>query len=150
MERRVTRQQESVEIETIVTGKNRAEVGSDIWLARIFLLTLIGVGFASLLFGLLPENLALYPCPFHTITGIECPGCGMTRACIALARGDIGNAFQYNPFSLGLVLFAGGFALFPSDIRRCWQRLPHNIRTLTGWSMLILILGFWAHRIIIK
>ena len=27
-------------------------------------------------------------CPFHQLTGLFCPGCGITTACIALLRGD--------------------------------------------------------------
>ncbi len=36
------------------------------------------------------------PCLFHLITGLSCPGCGSTRAVLALLRLDIGEAFSYN------------------------------------------------------
>lgn len=36
------------------------------------------------------------PCLFHTITGLSCPGCGSTRAVLALLRLDIREAFCYN------------------------------------------------------
>jgi hypothetical protein len=42
-------------------------------------------------------------CPFKAITGIDCPGCGMTRAIISLIEGNPGNAFLYNPFSFFLL-----------------------------------------------
>lgn len=35
-------------------------------------------------------------CPFHTITGFLCPGCGITRVCMSLAEGDIARAYSYN------------------------------------------------------
>jgi hypothetical protein len=38
------------------------------------------------------------PCPFHSMTGFDCPGCGATRAVIALARGDVAAAFGHNAF----------------------------------------------------
>jgi hypothetical protein len=123
--------------------------GSDVWLARFFLLAVIGAGLVSLLSGASPESLAFWPCPFHLVTHMECPGCGMTRACIALARGDIGNALHYNPLSLGLVLFAAGFALAPRRMRRCWQALSRNTRLTCTWAMLVLVLGFWAYRIML-
>lgn len=28
------------------------------------------------------------PCPVHALTGLECPGCGITRMLAALSRGD--------------------------------------------------------------
>jgi len=43
-------------------------------------------------------------CPFRFLTGIPCPGCGMTRSFLAIARGDLSQAVFYNLF--GPVLFA--------------------------------------------
>lgn len=36
------------------------------------------------------------PCPFHFVTGLDCPGCGVTRMCIALLRGDFHAAYVFN------------------------------------------------------
>jgi len=44
------------------------------------------------------------PCPFRTLTGWWCPGCGLTRATHHLFRGDITQAFRYN--ALVLVVLA--------------------------------------------
>lgn len=41
-------------------------------------------------------------CPFRALTGLPCPGCGMTRAFLALGRLDIAEAFSQNPLSLPL------------------------------------------------
>jgi hypothetical protein len=38
------------------------------------------------------------PCPFRTLTGWWCPGCGLTRATHHLFRGDIAQALRYNVF----------------------------------------------------
>ena len=40
------------------------------------------------------------PCLFRTITGLMCPGCGMTHALAALSRGDISSAFHENLLSV--------------------------------------------------
>lgn len=37
------------------------------------------------------------PCIFRAALGIECPGCGTTRAWLAVLRGDLASAFAYNP-----------------------------------------------------
>lgn len=36
-------------------------------------------------------------CPIKFLTGISCPGCGMTRAYIALLHLDFKDAFYYHP-----------------------------------------------------
>ena len=36
-------------------------------------------------------------CPFRNLTGMPCPGCGMTRAWFALLRLNILAAFRYHP-----------------------------------------------------
>ena len=41
-------------------------------------------------------------CFFRKYTGLECPGCGMTRATYATLHGRIGDAFRLNP--VGMVL----------------------------------------------
>ena len=43
-------------------------------------------------------------CPFHAITGIPCPGCGMTRAMISLGQLKLEEAVEYNMFSLPLFI----------------------------------------------
>lgn len=37
------------------------------------------------------------PCLIKTLTGFECPGCGITRALQSLLRGDFNHAWQHNP-----------------------------------------------------
>lgn len=36
------------------------------------------------------------PCLFYQFTGLQCPGCGMTHAGMALLSGDWKAAFEYN------------------------------------------------------
>ncbi|MBR6558585.1 MAG: DUF2752 domain-containing protein [Clostridia bacterium] len=38
------------------------------------------------------------PCPIYSLTGYLCPGCGATRMCLAVLRGDIIAALKYNLF----------------------------------------------------
>ena len=54
-----------------------------------------------------------FPCLFHTLTGLYCPGCGGTRAIRSLLKGDLRMSFQYHP----LVLYAV-FILFLEMILR--------------------------------
>ena len=44
-------------------------------------------------------------CPVKYFLGIACPGCGMTRAWLAVLRLDFATAFAYHPlFSLGAII----------------------------------------------
>lgn len=36
-------------------------------------------------------------CVFYEITGLYCPGCGITRSILSLIDGNIYQAFRYNP-----------------------------------------------------
>lgn len=39
----------------------------------------------------------IIPCMFHTITGLYCPGCGVSRMIISIFKFDFYQAFRYNP-----------------------------------------------------
>jgi hypothetical protein len=50
-------------------------------------------------------------CPSRLLFGFSCPGCGMTRAVLALGRAEFGDAWRFHPLSFvlvgQLVLFTG-------------------------------------------
>jgi len=43
-------------------------------------------------------------CPFKVMTGLPCPGCGMTRSVVALLHGDATTSFYFHPLGVPLVL----------------------------------------------
>lgn len=55
------------------------------------------------------EGGVFLPCPFRTLTGWWCPGCGLTRATHHLFRGDLSEALRYNVLVVLVltVIFAG-------------------------------------------
>ena len=57
------------------------------------------------------------PCPFRLITGLKCPGCGITTMILALGRGDVGAALAANPFLLVTLPLPIGLVL-----RQAWLR----------------------------
>lgn len=49
-------------------------------------------------------------CPFATLTGLPCPGCGLLRASLALARGHVTESFRIHPLAV-LVLPVAAFGV---------------------------------------
>ena len=59
--------------------------------------------FSMYIFSQITNKILGTACPLIYIFDIPCPLCGMTRAHIALLKGDIELAFAYNPlFFLGI------------------------------------------------
>lgn len=72
----------------------------DQWLkVTLFPLTLI----LTLLNGSTQGESLGVPCLFDTLLGIECLGCGMTRALMEIWKGNLHASFHYH--SLGLIVF---------------------------------------------
>jgi len=71
---------------------------------------------------LLPSGGAGIPvCLFHSLTGLPCPGCGLTRAFSSLLHGQVGAAFAYHPFVfllLPLFVIMAAYNFFPAGARQ--------------------------------
>ena len=57
---------------------------------------LLGIAAAYLIF-VLCTGLGI-PCLFYEITGLKCPGCGISKMFISLVKLDVVSAFWHNPF----------------------------------------------------
>lgn len=82
-------------------------------------------------------------CPFELLTGIPCPGCGMTRAILCLIAGNPSDALLYNPFSFFLI------ALVTASIlpRRWLERTPTAVQAILPRAyavILALVITFWV------
>ena len=56
-----------------------------------------------------PTTAGFFPvCPLYYLTGIHCPGCGLTRGLHALFHGDVLTALDYNAM-LPVYLFIFGY-----------------------------------------
>ena len=73
---------------------------------RAVLVSIIGLGYA---FFVQKTGYAI-PCLFYKITGFYCPGCGVSRMCLALLKGNIKSAFYANQMimiCIPILLFIG-------------------------------------------
>lgn len=85
------------------------------WLPAVILATTF-LGIAIVVYFFNPATHHFYPeCQFHRLTGLNCPGCGMTRAVYALLHGEFLTALRDNAlFTMIPALLAlrgGWFAL---------------------------------------
>jgi len=54
-----------------------------------------------------PDGTGIQVCLFRALSGLPCPGCGLTRALSSLVQGHPAAAFDYHPFAfIVLPLFA--------------------------------------------
>ena len=83
----------------------------------------------------------LPPCPIHQAFGVLCPGCGGTRALLAVLHGDLRGAWQLNPLLLALAPF---FLLYAASTlhRGVAPRLPTSALSI----LLVLTLAFTIAR----
>lgn len=51
------------------------------------------------------RNFFYSSCPMVMFTGYPCPGCGLTRAGVALLRGDFALAFSIHPFIYAIAVW---------------------------------------------
>ena len=93
---------------------------------------------------------AVYPgCRFHEMTGLQCPGCGMTRATHHMLNGRIDKALYFNAFYVVVFPFA---ALWGVWWVRCWwlekplSARARRVNIRLGLLLLVVWLGFGVVR----
>jgi hypothetical protein len=92
------------------------------------------------------------PCPFYTITGLKCPGCGSLRAIYNLFNLEFVNAFNENPLliiSVPYLLLLFYFNLSSLKLKRDKKISNILFRKNAIIIALSIILGFWVIRNII-
>jgi hypothetical protein len=85
------------------------------------------------------------PCLFSTVTGIQCPACGMTRSVASIARGDLEASLAYHPIGILLAGSALAAILIPTRTLRAqaaisaaWTGLAPAARVGIGAGALLL------------
>jgi len=93
-----------------------------------------------------------WPCPVKAALGIPCPGCGLTRATVALLRGDFADSLRAHAFApvllVGLALMAVA-AVLPARRRDAFAGLVGRIERRTGVSYVLAaaLLLYWSVRL---
>lgn len=111
-----------------------------------------------------PASSALFPkCPFHLLTGLECPGCGSQRAIHSLLNGDMRAAVHYNLLLVLAIPYLGLLAalemirhiLLPVNVpEKIKSKVSRGISKAVAilyhgraaWIVLTVVLLFWLLR----
>lgn len=94
-----------------------------------------------------PETPGHYPtCPFLSVTGLYCPGCGSLRALHALTHGDLATAVERNVLAVAAVPLLGVLWLLWAG--RATAGRPAGTRSPVAalWALLGLVVAFWVLR----
>lgn len=92
----------------------------------------------ALLYKVDPSAHTLWLCPVNILTGLQCAGCGMTRAAHELLHGNVEQAFHFNVLSvivLPLVVVASSRYVYA-----WWQgKSPAPVQLPRGVEMTALV-----------
>lgn len=75
------------------------------------------------------------PCVFRLLTGLQCPGCGMTHAISSLLRGNIQLALHYNILSITLVPILALYLTY-----KLYQFLQKGNEDFSLWEIVFLMI----------
>ena len=117
--------------------------------------SLLVATFAAIFSGIVAFRLPF--CPLASVLGVPCPGCGLTRATLALAHGDLHHALELHPLVFVLApLFLGAMCSAAIGYIRGPRRLPGTAparvwlasRAVTVLASVLMLatLGVWGAR----
>lgn len=91
-----------------------------------------------------PSSFRFMPkCAFHSLTGLQCPGCGSQRAIHALLHGDIAAACYYNLLLVVCLPFVALLA-FAEIFRKSKTRLYARINNPVVIAIICVVIVAWG------
>lgn len=110
--------------EPLVTWRRTGRFGHAEVFAAVFAVSFVVARFVPVL------SLG-YVCPLKGMAGVPCATCGMTRAFVALAHGDVAAAVAASP--LGAALAAAAWTYAAADLLRAAMGWPFPQPALRVW-----------------
>ena len=106
------------------------------------------IGMLSLYFFWNPTHYNFFPkCPFYSITGMYCPGCGSQRSIHQLLNGHVFEGIRHNYLILllGLVLsYQFSLLILNKIFHKNFKNMLH--KPMTTKIILVLVIAFWVLR----
>ena len=111
----------------------------------IIALLLFAAGFA---YGLFFQYTGIgLPCPVRMITGLKCPGCGVTHMCVALMQLDFKRAFRANAAVLLLIpVLSAVFSKYIVDYIRTGYFRMGGVQNVILWCCICVLVLFGIGR----
>lgn len=92
-----------------------------------------------------PTKASFFPvCPLYALTGLACPGCGLTRGFHALFNGDVPTALHFNALiPLFALIFAFGLILMTLTAvsGRAVPKWVYSPKPLFAFFVLLIVFG---------
>jgi uncharacterized protein DUF2752 len=116
-------------------------------------LAFVVTGVTGVQIALVSLSLPGWVCPFFRLTGIPCPGCGLTRAVILLLKGDFRASLRFHAFAPIFLLAAVAFILvliLPKSIIQPALSKVERLEQQTGFPAIILVglIFYWLARLL--
>ncbi len=92
-----------------------------------------------------------WECAFLRVTGLPCPGCGLTRACMLLLKGVVQASIKFHAFAPIFVLFIAmliACTLLPRTLTERYITKTEKLERQTGITIIILggLILYWLAR----
>ena len=115
--------------------------------------TVAVAGAVGVQIALVSLSLPGWECPFFRVTGIPCPGCGLTRAVILLLKGDLQASLRFHAFAPIVLLTAVALVLvllLPRSITQPAISKMEKLEQQTGFTVIILVglILYWLARLL--
>lgn len=88
-------------------------------------------------------------CPFKLLTGLPCPGCGITKSLVYLYQGDLVRSLYYHIFGLPTFIFCVAMlVLLPIEIvtgKEYFHSVFYNAKV--GWTLAAVLAAYHLVRL---
>ncbi len=106
------------------------KIGTDLYTIRWAIIFIIA--YFVLIGTILPST-----CPLYLLTGIPCPGCGMSRAFLSLLQLDFAGAFRMHPFVYAVAVLFLFFCLDRYIIKKDLSQVLFVLMIITACGMIV-------------
>jgi hypothetical protein len=88
-------------------------------------------------------------CPFRLVTGLPCPGCGLTRSWVYLMHGQLGQSLYYHPLGpisliAALLFVLGVHKRFPAVWQ--WVQSPAVLKAIAAVWLIVWVMRVGTFR----